>query len=201
MIARLSGQIVRKRPEEVIVDVSGVGYRIFCPLSTFYTLPDEGLQAEFHIHTHLRDDALHLFGFATRPELLVFRLLIGVGGIGPKLAVNILSGIGPDELVAAVGRGDLARLTAVPGVGKKTAERMMVELKDKLGPLAAAWPEVPEAPPPAGAYDDALSALTNLGYTVVAARKALDRAVAESGPDLPLEDLLRAALAVLAGRA
>ncbi len=200
MIASLRGNLVRKRPDEVILDVGGVGYRLFCPLSTFYTLPDEGQPARLHVHTHLRDDALHLFGFATPLELLVFRRLISVGGIGPKLAVNILSGIGPEELVAAVGRSDLARLTAVPGVGKKTAERMIVELKDKLGPLAAARPtDEPRPVAATDAFQDACSALSNLGYTAAAARRALDRAVAEGGTDLTLEDLLRLALKRLAG--
>jgi Holliday junction DNA helicase RuvA len=200
VIASLRGQLVRKRPEEIVLDVGGVGYRLFCPLSTFYTLPDEGLTAELQVHTHLRDDALHLFGFATPLELRVFRLLISVGGIGPKLAVNILSGIGPEDLAAAVGSSDLARLTAVPGVGKKTAERMIVELKDKLGPLAAAR-AADETRPAAqtDAFQDACSALSNLGYTAAAARKALDRAVAQGGTDLGLEDLLRLALKRLAG--
>jgi Holliday junction DNA helicase RuvA len=201
VIASLRGQLIRKRPDEIVIDVAGVGYRLFCPLSTFYTLPDEGQPARLHVHTHLRDDALHLFGFATPLELLVFKRLISVGGIGPKLAVNILSGIGPEELVAAVGRSDLARLTAVPGVGKKTAERMIVELKDKLAPLAAAGLAADQPRPAAAtdAFQDALSALSNLGYTAVSARRALDRAVAEGGTDLALEDLLRLALKRLAG--
>jgi Holliday junction DNA helicase RuvA len=200
VIASLEGKLVRKRPEEIVLDVGGVGYRLFCPLSTFYTLPDEGHPARFHVHTHLRDDALHLFGFATRLELRVFRHLIAVGGIGPKLAVNILSGIGPEDLAAAVGKSDLARLTAVPGVGKKTAERMIVELKDKLGPLAAA-PSAEEPQPVARTevYQDACSALANLGYTAAAARRALDLAITEHGTDLGLEQLLRLALKRLAG--
>lgn len=200
MIAHLYGKILAKSPEEVVVDVGGVGYRVFCPLSTFYALPDVGHETRLHVHTHVRDSAIDLFGFSTADELALFKRLITVSGIGPKLGLNVLSGIGPQDFVEAVVHEDLARLTAAPGVGKKTAERMVLELRDKLTRIKWATARMDQARPAGGAeYDDALSALVNLGYSSQAAKKALDRVMPEAGVDIAIEELLRRALQVLAG--
>ena len=175
MIARLQGRIAEKRPHRVTVDVRGVGYDLHIPLSTYYGLGEPGSEAAFRVHTHVREDTLALFGFATGLELRVFEALIGVSGIGPKLALAVLSGIEPAELVRAVGRGDVRRLTGIPGIGKKTAERMGLELRDRLPAVAEAEPA------PAGgdgaARGDLVSALVNLGYGRPAAERAVDAAL------------------------
>ena len=197
MIARLRGQLARKNVQEVVVDVGGVGYKVHIPLSTFYKLGHEGESVSLLVHTHVREDALSLFGFLTEHEQLLFERLISVSGVGPKLAVNVLSGIDAGELMEALRGSDVARLTRVPGVGKKTAERLVLELKDKLPALAAAT----EAPPaaPASAKEDLLSALANLGYSRPEAEKGVDRALRD-GSGAPFEDLLRRTLAILSGR-
>ena len=178
MIAHLRGTIFEKHPNRLVVDVAGVGYDVFVPLSTFYGLGDPGSEIALRIHTHVREDALVLYGFASRLEQDLFERLIGVSGIGPKLALAVLSGIEPSELVRAIERNDVARLTAIPGVGKKTAERLVLELKDRLprihAPAAgvdAATAEVPLL------RDDLLSALMNLGYHRPLADKAVDAAI------------------------
>jgi holliday junction DNA helicase RuvA len=189
MIARLEGRLVEKSPSRLILDVGGVGYEVLVPLSTFYGLGDAGAAVTLRIHTHVREDAIALFGFATPLELDLFERLIAINGIGPKLALAVLSGIDPGELVRAIRAQDVARLTRIPGVGKKTAERIGLELKDRL-PHAAAGP----ADSPAVAADDRradlLSALTNLGYKGAIAEKAVDAAVTRA-PDAPFEQLLR----------
>src|SRR5260221_7545090 len=148
VIAHLQGRILEKQPNRIVVDVNGVGYDLSVPLSTFYGLGDPGSDIALRIHTHVREDALLLYGFATRLEQDLFERLIGISGIGPKVALAVLSGIEPPELVRAIERGDLARLTAIPGVGKKTSERIVLELKDRLprAPIAVAGAP-PEAPP------------------------------------------------------
>jgi Holliday junction DNA helicase RuvA len=196
VIAHLRGQLAKRTPQEVVIDVGGVGYRVFVPLSTYYRLGEEGSAASLVIHTHVREDALSLFGFATAGEHSLFERLISVNGVGPKLALGILSGIDAPELVAAIRASDLVRLTRVPGVGKKTAERLILELKDKLpptegAPLASATPSAVKA--------DLLSALANLGYSRHEAERAVDRALG-SGPQDRFDDLLRRALQALAGR-
>ncbi len=198
MIAQLRGQVLRKSPQEVVVDVGGVGYRVLIPVSTFYRLPGEGDTVSLLVHTHVREDSLSLFGFFTDHEQSLFARLIEVAGVGPKLAVNILSGIEAPDLMQALRAGDLARLTRVPGVGKKTAERLIVELKDKMPALAAA-PEAAPAGGTTGAKDDLLSALVNLGYSRGEAEKGADRALRE-GDSGRFEDLLRGALRAMAGR-
>lgn len=199
MIAHLRGQLLRKSPQEAVVDVGGVGYRVLIPVSTFYRLGEEGQVVSLLVHTHVREDALALFGFHSRGEQALFERLIEVAGVGPKLAVNILSGIEAAELVEALRAGDLARLTRIPGVGRKTAERLVVELKDKMPALAAA-----PAPGPGegvgGLKDDLVSALVNLGYSRGEADKGADRALREDGSGR-FEDLLRRALRALSGRA
>lgn len=198
MIAQLRGRILRKEPQEVVVDVAGVGYRVTIPLSTFYRLGEPGADVCLLTHTHVREDALALFGFLTPGEKDVFERLISVAGVGPKLAVNILSGIEAPELVEALRAADLARLTRIPGVGKKTAERLVVELKDKMPALATAGREaaVPVAPSP---KDDLVSALLHLGYSRPEAERGAERALREDGTGR-FEDLLRRTLRVLSGR-
>jgi Holliday junction DNA helicase RuvA len=195
VIAQLRGRILEKHPNRIVTDVNGVGYEVFVPLSTFYGLGEPGSEVALRIHTHVREDALLLYGFTTALEQDLFERLIGVGGIGPKLALAVLSGIEPTELVRAIERGDVARLTAIPGVGKKTSERIVLELKDRLpkAPLtvpggAAAAVEVPLL------RDDLLSALINLGYHRPLAEKAVDAAIKttpEGGFELTLKQALR----------
>jgi len=199
MIALLRGELVYKSVDHVILDTGGVGYRLFIPLSTFYALPDAG-QVRLQVHTHVREDALHLFGFATPAEREMFATLIGIAGIGPKLALNILSHIPVADLQGAVMGGDLKRLSALPGIGKKTAERLILELRDKLGPVVpTSAPAAAVAASSRAAAEplvDVLSALVNLGYREVQARKALE--TMEISPDAPMEEILKGALKLLA---
>lgn len=200
MIAHLTGLVFRKTTQSVIIDANGIGYEVIVPLSTFYNLPDEAGRAALHIHTHVREDTLALFGFHTRLEKDIFLMLISVSGIGPKLAINILSGIGPQELLEAMAHGNSVRLQAIPGVGKKTAERMVLELKDRAL-KALGQEEIPASDIPEGEdkrrIDDALSALLNLGYSPKAAKPALEKA-RTSTRDMTLEGLIREALRLLA---
>ena len=199
MIAHLRGRVLRKAPQEVVVDVGGVGYRVAIPVSTFYRVGEEGDELSLRIHTHVREDTLALFGFLTAAEQEVFERLIAVAGVGPKLAVGILSGIDVADFVAALRGNDLARLTRIPGVGKKTAERLVLELKDKMPALLAGEPESRGAAAPASPKDDLLSALANLGYSRPEVERAVDRALAADGAGR-FEDLLRRALQLVAGR-
>ena len=197
MIAHLRGTILEKHPNRVVVDVGGVGYDVAVPLSTFYGLADAGGEVALRVHTHVREDAIALFGFATALELDLFERLIGISGIGPKVGLAVLSGIEPMELIGAIERGDLARLTAIPGVGKKTSERIVLELKDRL-------PKAQVARVAAGAdvapvlRDDLLSALMNLGYHRPLAEKAVDAALKAAGRDAGFERTLKQALRELA---
>jgi len=198
VIAQLRGRLLRKSPQEVVVDAQGVGYRVLIPVSTFYKLPDEGGEASLRIHTHVREDALQLFGFATETEELLFSRLIDVSGVGPKLALSVLSGIEAPELVAALRTSDIARLVRVPGIGRKTAERLALELKDKMPSVleseTAAAPTAPHA-----LKDDLLSALVHLGYSPAEAEKGVARALKDE-PEGRFEDLLRRSLRSLSGR-
>ena len=194
MIAHLRGRIAEKHPNRVVVDVNGVGYDVFVPLSTFYGLGEAGAETALRIHTHVREDALLLYGFATLLEQELFERLIGVSGIGPKVALAVLSGIEPQELIRAIERGVIARLTSIPGVGKKTSERIVLELKDRLprGQAAAALAGDPAAAPSA-MQDDVISALVNLGYHRPLAEKAAASAV-KIAPDAGFERTLKQAL-------
>lgn len=197
MIASLRGRLVDKQPTRVIVDVGGVGYEVHVPLSTFYALGEVGTDVALRVHTHVREDALVLFGFATALELTLFERLIAINGIGPRLALAVLSGIEPAELVRAVRGQDVARLTAIPGVGRKTAERIGLELKDRLPPGLDGEPGEPRATAAGDALrSDLLSALVNLGYPRAAAERAIDRVVRDQ-PDAPFERCLREALRAL----
>jgi len=197
VIAHLRGSILEKHPNRIVIDVNGVGYDIFVPLSTFYGLGDAGAAIALRIHTHVREDAIVLFGFATLLEQELFERLIGVSGIGPKVALAVLSGIEPQDLIRAIERGDLARLTAIPGVGKKTSERIVLELKDRLPRAHAVVPAAGSSAPEAPALrDDVISALVNLGYHRPLAEKAAEAAVTivGSSSDASFERVLKQAL-------
>jgi Holliday junction DNA helicase RuvA len=198
VIAHLRGSILEKHPNRIVIDVNGVGYDVFVPLSTFYGLGEPGAAIALRIHTHVREDALLLYGFATRLEQELFERLIGVSGIGAKVALSVLSGIEPQEFIRAIERSDLARLTAIPGVGKKTAERIVLELKDRLprAQVAAAIGGAAAAPEAPILRDDVVSALVNLGYHRPLAEKAAEAAIATIGssPDAGFERALRQAL-------
>jgi Holliday junction DNA helicase RuvA len=193
VIAQLRGRILEKHPNRIVTDVHGVGYEVFVPLSTFYGLGEPGSDVALRIHTHVREDALLLYGFATALEQDLFERLIGVGGIGPKLALAVLSGIEPVDLVRAIERGDVARLTAIPGVGKKTSERIVLELKDRLPKRVSAATGGGAAAEAPLLRDDLLSALVNLGYHRPLAEKAVDAAI-KSTPDGSFERTLKQAL-------
>lgn len=202
MIAFLRGRLLEKHPNRIVVDVGGVGYDVQVPLSTFYAQGDPGSEVSLRVHTHVREDALALFGFATPLEQVLFERLIAISGIGPRLALAVLSGIEPSELVRAVRGQDVARLTAIPGIGRKTAERISLELKDRLPPAVEAEGGAVEEPAAEGTLrDDVLSALVNLGYQRAAAEKAIG-AVLEGQRDSTFEQGLRDTLRVLtrAGR-
>jgi len=198
VIAHLRGRILEKHPNRIVVDVSGVGYEVAVPLSTFYELGDAGADVALRIHTHVREDALALYGFASSLEQDLFERLIGVSGIGPKLGLAVLSGIEPLDLIRAIEQADVARLTAIPGVGKKTSERIVLELKDRLPRVqvvAVAAGFGPEEPP--ALRDDLLSALVNLGYHRPLAEKAVAAAI-KTTPDGGFERTLKQALRELA---
>ena len=198
MIAQVRGRLVRKEPQEAVVDVGGVGYRVAIPLSTFYRIGEVGDEVSLLTHTHVREDTLALFGFLTSVEQALFERLIAVSGVGPRLALSILSGIEAPDLVAALRTSDVARLTRIPGVGKKTAERLVLELKDKVQDLVAAGEPVP-AGPAAATKEDLVSALVHLGYSRPEAERGVDRALKEGGEGR-FEDLLRRTLRALSGR-
>lgn len=198
MIAFLRGRLLEKHPSRVIVDVEGVGYEVHVPLSTFFDMVEPGSEISLRVYTHVREDTLALFGFASALEQQIFERLISISGIGPKLALAVLSGIEPAHFVTAVERGDVARLTAIPGIGKKTAERIGLELKDRLPALAA--PVTAGDQPAETARDlrhDLLSALLNLGYHRPLAEKAVDAAL-KSTTDRTFERLLKQSLREIA---
>jgi Holliday junction DNA helicase RuvA len=199
MIAQLRGTIADKRPNQVLVDVGGVGYLVYIPLSTFYALGDLHSNVTLLIHTQVREDAIALYGFLSSREKHLFELLISASGVGPVLALKILSGMSVDDLVPAIRSGDLARLTRIPGVGRKTAERMVVELRDKLAAM-----EIPEQvrqhATQTGTAADVVSALLNLGYEQRAAEQAIELA-GKAGTQETFEALLRATLQQLSAQA
>ena len=204
MIAYLSGKLLEKQATAVIVDVGGVGYEVTIPLSTFYELGEIGADVQLRIYTYVREDAIQLYGFRTLRERELYLKLISVQGIGAKSGISMLSGMSADEIVTAIRTDNLARLTSIPGVGKKTAERMVIELRDKLNEftsqatqeLIAAGGKQAELPADA-VFDDALSALVNLGYQRNAAEKVLNQAV-KDGTEISVQKLLRKSLQLLA---
>jgi len=200
MIASLSGRIRRKAADYLVVDVSGVGYQVYVPLSTFHAIPDDGGEVNLHIHTHVREDSLSLFGFSTEAEKDMFLLLMGVSGIGPKLALAVLSSLHVQDLVNAIRASDETKLCAIAGIGKKTAARMVLELQDKIKNLAIASPvSEPSHMILSGTFDDAVSALMNLGYKKPLAEDALKKAQ-HGRPDISVETLIRDALSALMKR-
>lgn len=195
MIAHLRGVLLRRHPAAIVLEVQGVGYELQVPVGTYTQLPEAGSATALHVHTHVREDAIHLYGFATTAEKQLFEKLITVNGIGPKLALAILSGLPAEALGQALRGGDVARLTAIPGVGKKTAERLVVELRDKMamtleGNAAAAMP--------AGAAEDVTSALVNLGYSPAQAAKTVQRAL-QVQPAAAFDALFAASMKILGG--
>jgi len=195
MIGQLRGRLTDKRPNQVLVDVGGVGYIVMVPLSTYATLGELHTEVTLLIHTHVREDALSLYGFLSSREKHFFEMLLSASGVGPTLALKILSGMSVEELVPAIRGSDLARLTKIPGVGRKTAERIVVELRDKLDAVAVEV-ERPAASSPAGVEADVVSALVNLGYETRAAESAVTDARRENGSG-NFEKLLRASLQAL----
>ena len=195
MIGQLRGRLAEKRPNQLLVDVGGVGYLVQVPLSTYASVGELHAEVTLLIHTHVREDALALYGFVSSREKHFFEMLLSASGVGPTLALKILSGMTVEELVPAIRASDLARLTRIPGVGRKTAERIVVELKDKLESVAVEA-EKPAAASPAGTEADVISALVNLGYEARAAESAASEAKREAG-SANFEKLLRASLQVL----
>ena len=205
MIAHLSGTLLSKEPNLVIVDVGGVGYEVTIPLSTFYELGDERSNAQLLIYTHVKEDALQLYGFKTASERKLFIHFISVSGVGPKLGVALLSHMKADELIESIKSNNLVKLTQIPGVGRKTAERLVVDLREKMTTLSATHgeeqagvkPDAAHLPPEDAVRADALSALLNLGYQRSGAEKSIDAALSEGG-DITVESVLRRSLKKLA---
>jgi holliday junction DNA helicase RuvA len=206
LIAHLSGTLLAKQPTSAIVDVGGVGYEVVIPVSTFYELGENGSPVQLRIYTHVREDALQLYGFKTARERELFMQLISVNGVGPSLAIKLLSGMNADEMIASIRTNNLVRLVAIPGVGRKTAERLVVDLRDKIAALSSPALEeefvakavaAGELASTDSMRDDAMSALANLGYQRAAAEKAVKNAIDEGG-DLSVEVILRRSLRSLA---
>ncbi len=202
MIALICGKIAYKGIASVVVDANGVGYRIFIPLTTFYELPETGAPVTLHVHTHVKQDAINLFGFYTIQERDIFQLMISVSGIGPKIAMNIISGMAVHDLLRAISGGDVGKLVSIPGVGKKMAERLILELKEKVikKMMAEQLPAADDRQKAAEMIkEDVLSALVNLGYKNNAAKDALDKVMQISKEELTLDELLKKTLKILAG--
>lgn len=201
MIGQLRGQLLKKKPNLLLVEVHGIGYEVHIPLTSYYDLPQEGSDVVLQVHTHVREDALSLFGFGTQREKEFFLKLVSISGIGPKLAIGIMSGARVEELAHAIATGDIAKLTTIPGVGRKTAERVVLELKNQIAGFLLKQPQ--ESGAPAGALDglqqDVLSALVNLGYPKPGAEKALSQVLRSGEYESNFEDLLRSTLRRLAG--
>ncbi|MGA2525322.1 MAG: Holliday junction branch migration protein RuvA [Smithellaceae bacterium] len=202
MIALISGKIVYKGISHVVIDAHGVGYRIFIPLTTFYELPEAGQIITLHVHTHVKQDAINLFGFYTVQERDLFQLMLSVSGIGPKMSMNILSGISVPEMLRAISSGDVRKLISIPGLGKKLAERLILELKEKVVKKMMAE-EMPALDNQQKINEiireDVLSALINLGYKSNIAQDALDKVLYTSAKELAMDQLLKKTLKLLSG--
>jgi len=201
MIGQLRGKLLNKKPNLLLLDVNGVGYEVYIPMTSFYELPDEGNEVTLKIHTHVREDALTLFGFRSQREKDFFLKLISISGIGPKLAITILSGAQVEELAQALSEGNLGRLTSIPGVGRKTAERLVLELRNQISSFILSEQAAPEQREGTASAleEDILSALTNLGYPRTSAEKALSMALRSAECERTFEDMLRNTLRRLAG--
>lgn len=201
MIALLKGNLAEKSPGLAVIDVSGVGYEVHIPLPTFYDLPDEGGEVRLHIHTHVREDAITLYGFGNAQEKALFLLLLGVSGVGPKVALGMVSGLPYDTLSGAISSGDEKLISTIPGVGKKTAGRIVLELKDKIA-ASGIVPVPAESGAPGGSREagEAVSALVNLGYKKPAAEDAVRKVCKEEDVCPPLEELIRRSLKTLSGK-
>ena len=198
MIAHLSGTLLSREPQLVVIDVNGVGYEVHVPLSTFYEVGEVGSSVRLRIHTHVREDTLQLFGFKSLQEKSAFEHLTSVSGVGPRLALTILSGMSVEELIPAIRQSNSTRLCLIPGVGKKTAERLVVELRDKLARTAPDEPRTPQVTGTASLQEDVVSALVNLGYPKALAARAFQEAAREAPAEGSMEVLIKAALQVLA---
>jgi Holliday junction DNA helicase RuvA len=197
MIAQIRGQLIQKSPGSIIVEANGIGYQLFVSLTTFYDLPEFQQNVVLHTYTHVREDLLQLYGFSTPLEKELFQILIGVSGIGPKLAINILSGISPAELVHSLGSRDMARLLSIPGVGRKTAERLLLDLQEKVIMIQSrSGSPRPETHFAVGMAEDIISALVNLGYKKSQAEKVVE-SILQQTPEITLEKALKESLRVL----
>ena len=197
MIAHLTGKLTHKSPVAIIIDVNGVGYQVFVPLSTFYALPELESKISLGIHTHMREEALKLFGFYTIDEKKIFEKLITINKVGPKLALTILSGMPPADILSTIDSNDIVKLSTIPGIGRKTAERLILEMRDKLDGLSLDFVATKNPGPEKGLFDDALSALVNLGYKKSQAELALKKVYAESAEDNSIENLIKDSLNLL----
>ena len=196
MIGYLKGTLIEKKPSSVLMDVNGVGYLVTIPVSTFYDLPEEGTPLSLYIHTHVREDILALYGFRTTREKVLFEKLIGVSGIGPKMAIAFLSGMSVDELIPAIQRQDILKLTTIPGVGRKTAERVALELREQISALLSEAAQAAQAKP---MQEDLISALVNLGYHRSQAERAVKKVLEDAKPDSSFETLLKNSLQMISG--
>ncbi len=197
MIAHLSGKLTHKSPVTIIIDVNGVGYQVFIPLSTFYALPELESKISLGIHTHMREEALKLFGFYTIDEKKIFEKLIAINKVGPKLALTILSGMPPADILSTIDSNDIVKLSTIPGIGRKTAERLILEMRDKLDGLSLDFVAKKGPGPEKGLFDDALSALVNLGYKKSQAEQTLKKVYAEKVGDTSIENLIKDSLNLL----
>ena len=197
MIAHLTGKLTHKSPVAIIIDVNGVGYQVFIPLSTFYALPELESKISLGIHTHMREEALKLFGFYTIDEKKIFEKLITINKVGPKLALTILSGMPPADILSTIDSNDIVKLSTIPGIGRKTAERLILEMRDKLDGLSLDFVAKKSPGPEKGLFDDALSALVNLGYKKSQAEQTLKKVYAEKVGDTSIESLIKDCLNLL----
>ena len=197
MISHLKGKLIYKSPIEITIDVNGVGYLVFVPLSTFYALPEPGGEISLGIHTHMREEALKLFGFYTTDEKKIFEKLITINKIGPKLALTILSGMPPTDLLSTINSNDIAKLSTIPGIGRKTAERLILEMRDKLDGLSLEFTVLKEPFHRNELFDDALSALINLGYKKSQAEQTLKKVCEKDVEGSSIENLIKESLNLL----
>jgi len=197
MIAHLKGKLTNKSPVGIAIDVNGVGYQVFVPLSTFYVLPELGNEVLLNIHTHMREESLKLFGFYTADEKKIFEKLITINKVGPKLALTILSGMSPTELFSTIDSNDIGKLSTIPGIGRKTAERLILEMRNKIEGLSLDLASTKGSIPQNELFDDALSALVNLGYKKNQAEQTLKKVCAEEETEDSIEGLIKRSLNIL----